>query len=219
MVSDKGANFCGQVMKQLCKLTQVKKLQTTSFRPSSNVVERCHSSLGNYLRCHIDKNPANWDEFMGSAAFAANNTIHRGTKFTPNDLVFGFSSEIPVALKRKPEPVYNIDNVISVIRRGYQTSWEIARENLGEMKLNSKKYHDRSLNVHQFHVGDLVLVRGPPRAKKLDAKFEGPYRVVHVYDLHNVAILKNKKKVPEVVNVERLLPYYIDEHMGNRKNM
>lgn len=35
VVTDKGANFCGKVIKQLCKLLGVKKLQTTSFRPSS----------------------------------------------------------------------------------------------------------------------------------------------------------------------------------------
>ncbi|KAJ6642861.1 Retrovirus-related Pol polyprotein [Pseudolycoriella hygida] len=89
MLSDRGPNFCGHVIRHLCKLLNIKKIQTTAYRPSSNPVERVHSDLGNFLRRVVDQNPANWDDYVKPAAYTSNNTVHRGTKFTPSQLPFG----------------------------------------------------------------------------------------------------------------------------------
>jgi hypothetical protein len=36
ILTDQGANFLGDVFKNVCKLLRIKKLQTTAFRPESN---------------------------------------------------------------------------------------------------------------------------------------------------------------------------------------
>lgn len=97
--------------------------------------------------------------------------------------------------------------MVNLCKRGGQLSWEIARQNLTQSKITSKRFHDKKLRQYQFHVGDMVLVKGPPRAKKLDPKYEGPYEIVHVFDEHNVSI-KKRQRMPETINTERLLPYH-----------
>lgn len=82
--------------------------------------------------------------------FAANNSVqvHSGIRFTPSELLLGFTSPVSVVWKRKPEPVYNDEDVVALCRRGAQTSWEIAPNNLCAADRNSKRYHDKSLNQH-----------------------------------------------------------------------
>lgn len=177
---------------------KIKKLQTSSFRPSSNVVERSHSSLGNYLRCHVDANPGNWDRLIKTAMFVANNTVHRGTNHCPAYLLFGFVSQIPVTLKHRPEPVYNDERIALLCRRDAHTSCEIARKHLAESKVASKRYHDRKLNQHQFHVGDLAVATAPPRSKKLDPKFIGVYEIIHIFDDNTVSVKRRGKNIPKL---------------------
>lgn len=50
---------------------------------------------------------ANWDEYLLLAALAYNNTRHRGTKQISMEVLFGFVTEIPMALKEEPSSAYN----------------------------------------------------------------------------------------------------------------
>lgn len=143
ILTDRGSNFCSLLMKEMCRMLKVKKLTTSAYRPSTNNVERMHSWLGNYLRTIVDKNPANWDEFLALAAHAYNNTKHSGTNQVPMEALFGFTSEIPVQLKRSPAPLYNPDHYPNVYRYKSQLVQEAAREALMEAKRTSKKYADR----------------------------------------------------------------------------
>lgn len=148
------------------------------------------------MRCQIDKNPANWDNYVRTSSFAANNTVHRGTKYTPNELLFGRTSIIPVVLTKKPGPTYNQEDTVGVLINNGRVSWEAARTNLGQMKSITKKNHDRILNQHVFHVGDQVLIKAPPRTKKLEQKYMGPYTIIHILSEQTVegkGRLKNTK--------------------------
>lgn len=94
-MTDNGANFVGQVFRKLCKMFGVKTLRTTVYHPQSNLVERQHSTLGNYMRIFVDGHPTTWDAFVRAAAHAYNNTPHAGTGLEPMRVLFGFISEIP----------------------------------------------------------------------------------------------------------------------------
>lgn len=207
IISDRGKNFIGKVIQDICRLLKVKKGRTTAYHPQSNVVERSHQWLGNYLRSIVDDNPANWDEFLRLAAHANNNTIHTGTRQIPMEALFGFTSHIPIILRRTPEPVYNPDNYPSVFRHKSQVVQQAIRRSFPAIKDKIKAYHDQKLNEHQFHVGDWVLKMEPPRQPKLTAKYSGPYKIINKCDDVNVDILKLHKKKPERVHVNRLKPF------------
>lgn len=135
-------NFIGKVIQDVCKLLKVKKGRTTAYHPQSNLVERSHQWLGNYLRSIVDDNPANWDEFLRLAAHANNNTIHTRTRQIPMEALFGFTSHIPVNLKREPEPVYNPDDYPSIFRHKSQVVQQAIRNSFPAIKEKIKGYHD-----------------------------------------------------------------------------
>lgn len=91
---DQGTEFLSQIFSEVCKLLKISKFNTTPYRPQSNgVLERSHSTLGNYLRHYVDKNLANWDEFISYAMYVYNTTEHETTKFQPYELLYGFQEK------------------------------------------------------------------------------------------------------------------------------
>lgn len=54
IISDQGRNFIGKVIEDMCKMLKIKKGKTSGYHTQSNVVERSHQWLGNYLRTIVD---------------------------------------------------------------------------------------------------------------------------------------------------------------------
>lgn len=202
IVTDNGSNFIGSVFKNLCKLLGVKKLRTTAYHPQGNLVERQHSSLGSYLRNFIEGHPTSWDMYLRTAAHAYNNTPHSSTGFAPMELLFGFVSEVPTNLKRKPQPLYNCDQYVSELRYKLQKSFNLAKENLLKTKENSKVYYDKKISPYYFKINDKVLIKNESRTSKLSPIWKGPYEIVEVYDDLNVSI--NERGKIKRVHVNRL---------------
>lgn len=195
LVTDNGANFVGRVFIQLCKLLGVKKLRTTAYHPQSNLVERQHSTLGNYLRSFVKSKPHVWDTYLRTAAHAYNNTPHAGTGYAPMHMLFGFTSDIPANLKKKPEQEFDAGSYIARLRNKLQLAYNIGRKNLEKAKRRSKNGYDKKSHPIALCVGDRVLYKCNHRTSKLAAIWEGPYVVTQVHSGCNVSIcIRNKEK-------------------------
>lgn len=195
IVTDNGTNFVGQVFNKLCKLLGVKKLRTTAYHPQANMVERQHSTLGNYIRTFTGRHPTTWDMFIRPAAHAYNNTPHVGMKVSPMAMLYGFVSEIPTNLKKPAQPTFEPADYCDDLRYRLRVMHTMAREHQLKQKLTAKTYHDKRTNATSLEEGDLVLLIKQCRNSKLDEKFEGPYQVVELHGDTNATILRNGKKV------------------------
>ena len=73
----------------MAKRFRIKQFRTTAFHPQSNgSLERSHDVLGEYLKQFVAKN-SEWDDWLELAMFSYNTSVHKGTKCTPYELVFG----------------------------------------------------------------------------------------------------------------------------------
>lgn len=159
------------------------------------------------MRNYVDKKPATWDDYVRTAAHAFNNTINESSGYTPMQLLFGFTSDIPNNLTKAPDPVYNFDDYHFELRHKLQLSFNVARNRLMEAKERSKKYYDSNQNVRRFHIGDMVLLQNPARINKLDLIWQGPFRVIEVREnTNNVVILVRNNK--RAVHMNRLKMFY-----------
>lgn len=194
IVTDNGANFMGKVFKSLCKMLDVKKLRTTAYHPQSNLVERTHSSLGNYIRIFVDKHPTSWDSFVRCAAHAYNTIPHASTRIAPMEVLYGFVTEIPRNLKRKPEPLYNMEDYCAEFKYKMRVLYDIMHNRIQKAKHCNKQYHDeRAKDVH-FVKGDWVCRVNKHRTSKLSRKYDGPYEVVADHGNTNVTIRIGKQE-------------------------
>ena len=210
ILTDQGSNFLSDLFKSMCKLLKIKKIQTTAFHPESNgSLERNHRVLTEYLRHYVRENQTNWDEWVPYAVYVYNTTVHTTTAYTPFELMYGFKSEVPSALREIPDVQYNYDSYLAELKGRLQSTHKVARQKLITSKEKSKEYYDKESETFDFQVGQKVLLydetvrRG--RSKKLSPQYVGPYEVL-IVDGVNITIKKGR--TTRKVHVNRLRPFY-----------
>ena len=91
LLTDRGSVFVGKIVRQICEIFGIDRVQTTAYHPQSNgVLERLHGTLNQILAKAIDKD-LDWVSFLPMALFAIRQAVHRETGFSPAELVFGRS--------------------------------------------------------------------------------------------------------------------------------
>jgi transposase InsO family protein len=144
ILTDQGSNFLSDLFKSMCKLLKIKKIQTTAFYPESNGgLQRSHRVLTEYLRHYVREDQRNLDYWVPFAVYVYNTTIHSATTYTPFELVYGFRSEVPSALRETPNVQYNYDNYLTELKGRLQSTHEVARQKLISSKEKSKEYYDQ----------------------------------------------------------------------------
>jgi hypothetical protein len=157
----------------------------------------------------VREDQTNWDEWVPYAVYVYNTTVHTTTGYTPFELVYGFQSEVPSALREIPKVQYNYDDFLTELKGRMQSAHEVARQRLISSKEKSKEYYDKGSEDVEFEVGQKVLLfdetvrRG--RSKKLSPQYVGPYEILSV-DGVNVTIKKGRNA--QKVHVNRIRPFY-----------
>ena len=102
--SDRGTNYLSQIVKETCKLLNIKKTQTTSYHPSCNgQSERMMSFITTFLAKYIDGAQDNWDELIPFVRFAYNTSpCLDSTEYSPYFLVHGLHPVMPSDTSLKP---------------------------------------------------------------------------------------------------------------------
>lgn len=193
IISDNAQYFNANVIKELNKMLQIKKIFTTPYHPQSNIVERQHRTLNAYMRSFTQKNRDLWSRLLKYATFAYNNTVHTTTGFTPHELAHGFSIIIPNSL-RKNKPRYDYDNLASDIRQNITNALQIAREALENRKLTNKQQYDQNIREIDIKTDDMILMKSQIKPYKFSPAYEGPYKVLDVAESY-IEILKGGRRM------------------------
>jgi hypothetical protein len=205
VTTDKGSNFMSEVFKRICKLFKIEKVHTTAYHPESNgALERPHKTLTNYLRCFCDKKLNNWDEWLPFACFTYNTTPHSVKKYTPYEVLFGRTANIPGKLQRQPQPLYNIDDIVMDIKQKMQSCQQIAKEIL--IKFTDLQRQKVKFNEYAFKENGLALLKVENR-QKLDPLWNGPYEIKKI-EGSNAIIQEVGKRRHHEVHINRLKPYF-----------
>ncbi|CAG4993640.1 unnamed protein product [Colias eurytheme] len=206
IATDRGTEFISATMKDVCRLLEVKQIQSTAYHHESiGSLENSHKTLGAFLRIQTNNQTQNWSSWLQYWCFGYNTTVHSETQYTPYELVFGKLCGIPSNLVNKIDPIYNFDNYPIELKYRLQKSQQEARENLIQSKLSRKINYDKTTNSINYKEGDLLLVKKENR-EKLDQVYMGPYKVISDMDF-NVKILQNGKE--NIVHKNRTIPYHI----------
>jgi hypothetical protein len=208
ILTDQGSNFLSDLFRNTCKMLKIKKVQTTAFHLESNGgLERSRRVLAEYLRHYVRVDQTDWDEWVPYATYVYNTTVHTTTPFTPFELVNGFRSEVPSALKEAPTTQYNYEDYLTELRGRLQSSHEVARQKLVSGKLISKEYYKDS-EIVEVKAGQKILLLETVRkgrSKKLSPQYIGPYEGLDVEGM-NVGIKRGRSA--QKVHINRIRPFY-----------
>lgn len=213
-LTDQGADFMSNLMKELSALFKTKHLATSPYHPQTNgALERSHLTLKDYLKHYIKDNQTDWDEYLPFATFSYNTSVHKSTNYTPYELLFGKKAYLPSSIVQEPKLNYTYDDYIKSLQSKLNTSFKIARENITHSKLKSKENYDRDINPIEFAVNELVCLRNNQGklglSRKLLPNAKGPYKITQVFPNQTVQIQIGKKKVTYHTN--HLKRYFTDE--------
>lgn len=195
IVSDNYSSFTGETLRQISKILKINQVFTSPFTPSSNVVERLHKTISNYLKAFVSENPNRWPDLLPYAIWAYNNTMHTGTNFSPFELVFGRQMSIPDTITRSNTPSYTYENFANELKENLKITWKLARENLIKRKQNNKKYYDKIQNTKDLNlnIDDSVLLLKQQRGHKFEQNYEGPYKIIEITGKNSVKLKKGNK--------------------------
>ena len=164
ILSDQGRNFESSLITELCKLTGVKKLRTTPYRPQTNgQCEKFNSTLINMIGTLPHKMKYNWQDHVNTLVHAYNCMDTTGTKFSPYYLMFGREPNLPIDIVfgvRTPDLVVtSTKNYVEKLQKRLAWAFKKAQEVSQKEKKRNKRNYDRKVRCSKLERGDKVLVR------------------------------------------------------------
>jgi transposase InsO family protein len=95
--SDRGANFTGKVITEMCQMLGIKRSTTTSFHPMGNgSCERQNQTLLNLMGTLPESKKSRWKDYVAPLVHAYNCTRSDVTGYTPFELMFGRTPRLPI---------------------------------------------------------------------------------------------------------------------------
>ena len=230
LISDRRSNLLSALMREVCALTGIKKINTTAYHPQADgLVENCNRTLKAMLAKHSEVHNTNWDEHLPKLLFAYRTKCHDTTKESPIFLVYGRDARVPCeeALSFEKSPyMVDVDDYKTELAASLADAWRITRDNIDKAQKAQKKQYDKKARVKEIRAGDRVMVYMPQEAngvsKKLARPHFGPYRVLDVHPNGLTVRPVDRPKDPSIrVNLERATlcpPELPDESwLGNKR--
>lgn len=87
----------------------------------------------------------------------------------------------------------NYDNYADNVRNNIAKALELAKERLLNKKTRNKQYYDANTAGLELQIDDLVLVKSQVKKHKFQDVYEGPYRVLDIFDSY-IEIMKGGKR-------------------------
>lgn len=214
LVDDRGTSFTSTAFQNFCKGKGVVQIKNAVATPRANgQVERYNRTILSSLAAYEDD--INWDTYVARVQFAINNTIHKDTRKTPNELLMGYrprggSDAILLNEVVVDEQQQNLD----------QIRLQAAERIRANQAKNKVRFDAKRKAPNRYKIGDLVAIekasRGGGASNKLVPKFDGPMVVKEILpnDRYHVSDLsgshrRNKGAYDNVIAVDHIKPWML----------
>ena len=196
IVSDRGSLFVSQFWKAINHRLGINITLSTSFHPETDgQTENANAYLLSYLRQYVEYAQEDWEDWLYSAEFAANNAVNASTGVSP---FFANKGQHPRMSFSPPKPLFAPSRTLQMADAEGNNFADKMRELELLLRTNltsalaTQEYH---ANQHRqpapaYRVGDEVFLDGRNVAsdrpvRKLDHKYYGPYLIAEVVGSHN----------------------------------
>ena len=185
LLSDRGANLLSHLMRDVCEMLGMEKLNTTAYHPECDgMVERFNRTLKSMLRKRAAQFGNQWDRHLPALPWAYRNTPHDTTGEKPSFLLFGWDCRSPAEAALLPVGSMELTDVQDYREElvlSLSSARETAQKTIRKAQKRYKKNYDRRSDNHSYRVGGWVMIRSPSeetgRLRKLSRLWHGPYRV------------------------------------------
>jgi transposase InsO family protein len=180
ILTDQGAHFQNHLLQAITNDIGINHIFSTAFHPQTNgIIERFNATIKSQLCKLQDANQKDWDQYLLPTIYAYNIGQHRTTKYAPYQIVYGRNPTLPFD---KPQPMVRFirsDDYYNQLCQYRSLIIQQVRNNIKHQQLLAKQRYDLHRQDIQYEIGQLVLAKPTVRNDKMQAIFEGPYRVVY----------------------------------------
>ena len=223
--SDQGSNFESHLFAEVCRLLGISKTRTTPYNPKSDgMIERFNRTLINMVAILLedDTTQKTWDEHLAVATSAYRASPHESTGETPNMLMLGRETKLPIDLttqtleeEEEEEEDKENEDYAQKLRKNLQKAHERAQASTGKAAVHQKTHYDRKTHSHGLKEGQFVWLHDPSKRKglspKLQLRWKGPFLIVTQLSDVVFRIQASPRSKPMVVHADRLKPYEGEE--------
>ena len=215
ILTDQGSNFTSQLLTEVYRLSHIHPIRTTPYHPQTDgLVERCNQTLKSMLRKATMGQGKDWDKYIPYLLFAYREVPQVSTGFSPFELVYGSHVRGPLDVLKESwiqsdKSDTNVVSHVLTMRDRLDDMKEIVKDNLEAAQQLQKSWYDKRARERHFQEGDDVLVLLPTSSSKLEAQWQGRYKVLKkVSDVTYVVHMHNKHKGKRTFHVNLLKKWH-----------
>ncbi|XP_021346938.1 uncharacterized protein LOC110446222, partial [Mizuhopecten yessoensis] len=185
MLTDQGAQFTSEVMKEVSRLLSFRRLTTTPYHPMCNgLVEKFNGTLKQMLRRMCAERRRDWDKYINALLFAYREVPQESLGFSPFELLYGRTVRGPMKILKElwtkelpDDEVKTTYQYVVDLREKLEETCRLANESLQVARGRQKRHYNKRAKLRNLKVGDKVLVLLPTKKNKLMLQWRGPYEV------------------------------------------
>ena len=207
IITNWGSLFTSKFWSSLCYFLGIKKKLSTAFYPQiDGQTERQNSTMKAYLRAFVNWEQNDWVRLLPIAEFAYNNAKNASTGHTLFELNYGFHLHVSFE-----------DNVNSrsgscsanKLANDLRQLMNICQQNLLHAQELQKRAYDKGVKPQSYAPGEKVWLNSKyiktKQNRKLEAKFFGPFRILHLVGKQAYKLnLPTKWKIYDVFHMSLL---------------
>ena len=211
ILTDQGTPFMSRIMKDLCKLMQIKQLRTSVYHPQTDgLVERFNRTLKQMLKKVMEADGRNWDQLLPYLMFSIREVPQSSTGHSPFELLYGRRPRglldiAKEAWEQQPSPHRTMVEHVGDMRDRMATLWPLVREHMQEAQVAQARVYNRGAQQRDFQPGDKVLVLVPTTECKFLARWNGPYEVLEKVGEVNYRVRQPGRRNPTQIYHVNLL--------------
>ena len=179
ILSDQGRQFLSDLVKEVCKYFDIKKMNTTSYHPQCNgLTERFNATMCQMLSMYIDTDQENWDIFLPMVLFAYRTSTQKTTRETPFRLMYGRDARLPSDLEKWSPQAHFVGQL--------DQAWKLANQSIIKQAEKSQRWlKSKVKETKPFEVDDRVRLHCPATKIGLKRKlrsdlWQGPFVIEKV---------------------------------------
>lgn len=217
LITDRAQDFVSKLIKELCNLFQITKLNTCSYCPQGNAqVERTNGTILKCLRIYSNKEQNNWPSLIPSILLANRIAPNESTGLSPYMILFGRECRLPLDTALLPPTNLHgtaEDYMRSIIEKQQMTR-EIVQENISKAQEKYKTHYDKKTKEPSYKVGQRVWLYSSRVQKglkvKMIQKYVGPYYIVQIKNNITFKLRRcaDNTLVRSMIHANRLKPYH-----------
>jgi len=182
LLTDQGSHFNNSLMCALQHLFGYHHIFSTSYHPQTNgVVERFNASMVVQISKLQQSYHSNWDDYIDPIVFAYNTSQHKTTQYSPFQLVFGRSPQLPIDSPPSSFSCAQPNIYFTHLQKILQVYHQAAKTNIINQQRSNKLRYDKNRRDPHFNLGDRVFTKIFAARGKLDPRYSAyPKTIIHV---------------------------------------